>query len=149
MLILWIPFAFDVPILDGTYNMRLVCLAELDLDLIPMIRIGILKQEVQSTSLRMNSLFVLEYKLTQTEERRILCETVLYPSLFQLSMVAKEYPFRLDVLHTVSYCFYLRSPNGFGVERLRQQSARTLGLGVRSPRSATPPLVENFARLLL
>jgi hypothetical protein len=78
---LGIPLPLDVPVLDGADDVRLVRLAELDLNLAPPVPVGILEQEVEPSGAGLGSLTIPEDEVPETQQRRILADAVLEPLL--------------------------------------------------------------------
>src|SRR5438105_7618331 len=97
MVVLRIPPSLNVPILDGPNDVGLVTFAELDFNLIPLARIWVLQKQVESTCPRLDALLVLEHKVAEAQQRWVLGNAVLHPSLIEFGMILKPDFLRLDI----------------------------------------------------
>ncbi len=68
MLVLRITFTFEVPVLDGSNNVAFICGTELNLNFISFECLWILKKEVESARMWLDSLFILHNEISQTEK---------------------------------------------------------------------------------
>jgi hypothetical protein len=96
MLILRVALALDVPVLDCANDVCFVRFAELDLEFVAPIRLRVLEQKIEATSMGLTSLLVLQDQFTKTEKGRILSDPVLDPLLVELGVIPKGDPRRLD-----------------------------------------------------
>lgn len=67
MFVLRIATPLDVPVLDCSNNGALVSAAKLDLDFVPAILFGVLKKEIEATSMRLPSFLVLQHDIAKSE----------------------------------------------------------------------------------
>jgi hypothetical protein len=77
VIVLWVTLSLDVPVFDGANDVRLVRLAELDLDLVPLVRFGVLEKQVETPCPRLRSFPVLQNQIPKPEERGIFADAVL------------------------------------------------------------------------
>ena len=68
MLVLRIPFALNIPVLDGANDVGLVRRAKLNLNLVAPASLDILHEEVQPSGPRVEALAILQNKITKAEQ---------------------------------------------------------------------------------
>jgi len=98
VVVLGISLSLDVPILDGSDDVRFVGFAQLNLDLVPPVRLRILQKQVETPSPGLGPLTILQDEVPETKNRRILTNPVLKPPLVQFGMVLQPDALRLRVL---------------------------------------------------
>ncbi len=89
----------DIPVLDGPNNVALVSLTELDLHLVPSIRFGVLKQQVEPAGPWLAALPILKIQVAQSQNRRVRGNLVLKPFLIQTGSIPQWHDFRLERFH--------------------------------------------------
>jgi hypothetical protein len=99
VLVLGVAGLLDVPVLDGADDVRLVGGPELDLDLVPRGRLGVLEEQVQATGPWLSSLLVFEDQVPEAEEGGVLRDALLQPLLGVLTVAFEADHLRLHVLH--------------------------------------------------
>jgi hypothetical protein len=64
MVILWISLSLNIPVLYSANDVRLVSLSELDFDLVPLVRFGVLEKQVETPRARLRTFLVLEDEIS-------------------------------------------------------------------------------------
>jgi hypothetical protein len=89
VLVLRIPAALDVPVLDGPDDVGLVSRAELELHLIARGRVRVGQEQVKATRAGLPALDVLHHQLAQAEQAGVRDDPLLEPLLAEDGMALK------------------------------------------------------------
>src|SRR5690348_2269691 len=102
MVVLRITLSFNVPIFECANDVTFVRIAQLDLDLVSAIRIGVLQEYVEPSGTRLNSLLVFEDYISKAKDRWIFGNSVLNPPLAKSELVFDRNLFELDISHVIA-----------------------------------------------
>src|ERR1039458_10089587 len=83
MLVLGIALSFNVPILDCADDVAFVGGAQLNFNLVSFERFLVIKKKVEASRVWLHPLLVFECKVTQAEDRGIICDLILSPFFIQ------------------------------------------------------------------
>lgn len=99
VLVLGVATTLNVPILDGSDDVRFVGCAELQFRLVADEAINFFEEQVETTARRLSSLFVDERQIAKTKNRRIGCNNLLNPLLVEFRVVLEGNGFERNMFH--------------------------------------------------
>ena len=137
VVVLGIALPLDVPVLDGADDVRLVGLAELDLDFVPPVGLGVLKQQVKASSTGLWPLAIPQHEVPKPQQGRVLADAVLEPLLVQVGVGLEPDPLGLGVLG----CWHVHTSRGWrraGLVHATPGTAVTTNPPERESRARTP-----------